>query len=115
MTKSLLAARARAVSPLRLLIVAGYVGLTVAVTLLALGESSLFTPAGVAAILLAPLAIVAVFLGDLIIGMPWMLGLTDADPDNSSDSWIYALGALIAVVNAGLYLWLVVRYRQRHA
>lgn len=94
--------------------VAGYVGLTVTVTLLALDDSTLLTPAGIAAILLVPLAIAAVFLGELLIGIPWLLGLTDADPGDSNNSWVYALGALTAAVNAGLYLWLVVRYWQRH-
>ncbi|NJC71905.1 hypothetical protein HC031_19605 [Planosporangium thailandense] len=95
----------------RLVLVGGYVGITVAVVLVAVNSPTLLTPTGIAAFVLAPLAIIGVTVASFAIGLPWVLGLTNADPVYYGDAWINLIAVALAAANAGAYVWLIKRLR----
>ncbi|MBY8873287.1 hypothetical protein K7640_15745 [Micromonospora sp. PLK6-60] len=88
-----------------------YTGVTVGVALATVDDATLLTPAGVAALILAPAALVVAGVAGLASGVPWLSGLTDADPDDRGDAWVYWLTGVAAVANAVGYLWLLARHR----
>jgi hypothetical protein len=86
-----------------------YVGVTVVVVLVAVHGSSLLTPAGVMAVLLAPMAVCAIAV------LHRLADVADADPGGYADTIVQAsvLPVLVAlaIANAVLYLRLAARLR----
>lgn len=70
----------------------------------------MLTPAGMAALVLAPLAACPVAIIYLVIALPWLFELTNADPDGHSEAWVYPVVVLTATANAVLYLLLAAQY-----
>ena len=87
-----------------------YAALATSVTLVAANGATLWTSAGIIALIVAPLAVVSAALGGYVIGIPWLLGLTDADPDTYGIAWIVPFVAVGALVNAAIYLGLARRW-----
>ena len=83
------------------------------ITFIAGTNASLLTPTGVVAMILAPLAVLACFIGGYALGLPWLLGWTDADPDEYSMAWWLPFIIIGAVGNAALYLGLAAAWHMR--
>ncbi|WP_412737749.1 hypothetical protein [Krasilnikovia sp. MM14-A1259] len=94
-------------------VVGGYVVVATAVTFAASYEPSLLSPVGIAALVLAPLAVLSGLAGSVALALPYMTGLTDADPDEYSLTWWLPFIMFGAVANAVLYLVIARAWRRR--
>jgi uncharacterized membrane protein len=96
-------------------LIGAYILASVAVALVAVTNSTLLNPVGITALVLTPLAVIGAIVFGFAIGIPWLFGLTDADPDDYSDGWVYPVVIIAALANAVAYLWMAMRYRQRRS